>query len=291
MIKKFKCIACGKKFDADDKDSIVCPKCHSDNVTPVKPNFIKPIGIVLALILSVGAGMFITKQVKSTAVKQDESEHTGILDTLLVSESDTASIPTHIEIDPTLLKIIEIQNTTPIYDKSTKSYSFAVAAKNVPDGASVVYELCENYDSQNNIKKVLKTSDDGKFVGIPASKNESSSYFVVANVIDNDGKELTSRNREIGGFDLVVSVAKGLTKEDLQKMINQRDGALQGGNPKISNNVVFSVTNLIDGDREPESFQDIYNNFTFGGWTSVSVVKVEHDSDNRVSKVVLSVKR
>ena len=243
----------------------------------------------MALILSVGAGMFITKQVKSTAVKQDESEHTGILDTLLVSESDTASIPTHIEIDPTLIKGIEIQNSKPVYDKTTKSYSFSVSAKNVPEGASVIYELCENFDPQNNIKKVLKTSEDGKFRGVPSSKNECCSYYVLAKVLDADGQLITSRDREIGGFEDIKPATTRITKEQLQSMINQRDGALQGGNSNISNNVVITITNLNSGDGKPQSFQDVFNYLDFGIWTSVSVVSMDYDSDNRVSKVVLSV--
>lgn len=278
MIKKFKCIACGKKFDADDKDAIVCPKCHSDNVTPVKPNFIKPIGIILALLLSVGAGMFITKQFKGNG------GYTPPEDTfVLTGDSDTIS---YYNINPELVKEIEIKNTKPVYNKATKSYSFSISVKNIPEGARVTYELCEEYDPQNNIKKVLKTSYDGKFEGIPASKNELNTYFVVVSTLGNDGQVVASRDREIDGFEDVKPVTTRITKAQLQSMINRRDIALQGKNHLISNNVVIHVK---EGEIPPETFQDVFNNLKFGIWNSVSVVSVGYDSEDRVNKVVLSV--
>lgn len=282
MIKKFKCIACGKAFEADEMDYIVCPKCHSDNVTPVKPNFIKPIGIVFALFLSIGAGMFVTKQFKgSVAINSDLPG-----DTIVPSPSPEPDIS--IPVDPKLAKI-EIQNSKPVYDKATKSYSFSVSVKNVPEGAKVTYELCEAYDPQNKIKKVLMTSDDGKFKAIPASKNECSTYFVVVNAFGSDGQLQSSRDREIDGFEEVKPVTNRVTKAQLQSMINRRDVALQGGNSNISNSVTIIVNNLGSGENKPQSFQDVYNNLNFDIWSSVSVVDVGYDSENRVSKVILSV--
>lgn len=279
MIKKFKCISCGRKFDADDKDAIVCPKCHSDNVKPVTPNYIKPIGIVLALIISIGAGMFVTKQLKGGG------GFTPSPSPVILGDSDT--IPSPYYPDPELMKEIIIENTKPVYDKTTKSYSLSVSVKNVPEGSKVTYELCEEYDPKNKIKKVLKLSDDGKFNGIPASKNECSTYYVVVTAMGSDGQVLSSRDREIGGFEEVKPVPIRLTKAQLQSMINRRDGALQGGNYQISNSVAIQISE--GGGIAPETFQDVFNNLEFNTWRSVSVVSVGYDSENRVNKVVLSV--
>ena len=284
MIRKFKCIACGKKFDADDKDTIVCPKCHSDNVKPVKPDYLRPIGLALVLLVSVGVGMFVTRQCKGIGQELTEEEKTfDIGDSI---HKDTLA---QYDIDPELLKIVEIQNTAPVYDKKSKSYSLNVSVKNVPNGANVEYELCENYDSMNHVKQIIKTSDDGFFETIPVSRNESKSYFVVITVTGSKGNVLASRYREIGGFDPVIPVSKGLTKEDIQKMINQRDGALQGGDVRISNNVKIVVQNPTAGDKV-QTFQNVFNFLKTGWWESVSVVSVHLDSDNHVTQVVLSVK-
>ena len=280
MIKKFKCIACGKKFDADDKDAIVCPKCHSDNVTPVKPNYLKPIALVLVLLVSVGTGMFVTKQCKSieqtSGIVEPDVRNDEIGDTAIIEH----------DIDPELLKTIEIQNTLPVYDKKTKSYSLNVTAKNIPAEAKVIYELCQDYDPKNHIKKVLMTSDDGRFENVPASKNECSTYFVVVTTLGSDGQVLSSRDHEIGGFEEVKPVSNRITKAQLQSMINRRDIALQGGNHTISNNVVI----LVRGDgSKPDTFQDVFNNLSFGIWQSVSVMSVDYDTEGRINKVVLSV--
>lgn len=279
MIKKFKCVACGKKFDADDKDSIVCPKCHSDNVTPVKPNYIIPIGIFLLLIISIGAGMFVTKQLKGEGNLTPSPKDSIVL-------TDAIDTKSYYDIDPELMKEIIIENTKPAYDKTTKSYNFSVSVKNVPEGSKITYELCGEYDPQNKIKKVLMTSTDGVFESVPASKNELGTYFVVVSVIGKDGQVITSKDREIDGFEDVKPVTTRLAKAQLQSMINRRDRALQGGNHNISNNVVI----LVRGDSyKPETFQDVFNNLEFGIWQSVSVISVDYDSDNRVNKVVLSV--
>lgn len=285
MIRKFKCIACGKKFDADDKDTIVCPKCHSDNVKPVKPNFLKPIGLAVVLLVSVGAGMFVTKQCKS----QDVPDPTPVS---CCSDCDTCRCnpcrcDSVIPIDPILSGKIEIrQENQPVYDKATKSYSLNVIAKNVPAGAKVKYELCQEYDPMNHIKKVLMTSDDGRFENVPPSKNECCTYYVVVTAFGSDGQVLSSRDHEVEGFEEVKPVSERITKAQLQSMINRRDVALQGGNHTISNNVMILVKG--NGSR-PETFQDVYNNLEFGIWRSVSVTGVDYDSDNRVNKVVLSV--
>ena len=188
MIRKFKCIACGKKFDADDKDTIVCPKCHSDNVKPVKPDYLRPIGLALVLLVSVGAGMFVTKQCKSIELESGVVTPEIEIDTI----GDTTKIK-H-DIDPELLKTIEIQNTLPVYDKKTKAYSLNVTAKNIPAGAKVIYELCQEYDPMNHIKKVLMTSDDGNFENVPASKNECSTYYVVVCATE-EGSAIPSQTR------------------------------------------------------------------------------------------------
>ena len=279
MIRKFKCIACGKKFDADDKDTIVCPKCHSDNVKPVKPDYLKPIGLALVLLVSVGAGMFVTKQCKSIELESGVVTPEIEIDTI----GDTTKIK-H-DIDPELLKTIEIQNTLPVYDKKTKAYSLNVTAKNIPAGAKVIYELCQEYDPMNHIKKVLMTSDDGNFENVPASKNECSTYYVVLTALGSDGQVLSTRDHEIGGFEEVKPVSERITKAQLQSMINRRDIALQGGNHTISNNVVI----LVRGDSsKPDTFQDVFNNLEFGIWRSVSVMSVDYDSEGRINKVVLS---
>jgi DNA-directed RNA polymerase subunit RPC12/RpoP len=284
MIKKFKCIACGKKFDADDKDAAVCPKCHSDNITPVKPEYLKHIGFGLVLLVSIGAGMLVTKQCKS------DMDHRGGIDLVPGTETSAEvnsedSLISKYDIDPELLKAIEIQSNKPVYDKKSKTYSLSVTAKNTPKGAKVKYELCEDYNPKNNIKKVLMTSENGKFVGISPSKKDYHTYYVVASVIGSDGQAQII-DREIEGFDEVKPVVNRITKEQLQGMINHRDPALQGGDPRISNSVVF----VTKGNGEADSFQEVFNNIDFNIWNDVTVVSVDYDSDNRVSKVVLSVK-
>jgi DNA-directed RNA polymerase subunit RPC12/RpoP len=284
MIRKFKCIACGKKFDADDKDTIVCPKCHSDNVKPVKPDFLKPIGLAVVLLVSVGAGMFVTKQCKS----QDVLDPTPVsccsdCDTCRCNPCRCDSIPP----DPFISDdVIDIQLNKLDYDKATKSYSLSVTAENLPEGGNVLYELCQEYDPKNNIKKVVMTSNDGVFKNVPASKNECNTYFVVVTVSGDDGQVISSKDREFEGFVEVMHVTSRITKDQLQGMIKRHDAALQGGNHNISNNVMI----LVKGSGlKPETFQDVYNNLEFDVWRSVTVLSVDYDSENRVNKVVLSV--
>lgn len=280
MIKKFKCAACGKKFDADEKDTILCPKCHSDNVAPVKPNYLKIAAFVFGFLVLVGAGVVIPELIKGNSDSGD------VQALIPEEEGDTTVVVKEWCEDVALLDTLKIINSQPVYDKKTKSYSLAVKWNVTITNTTVQYVVFADIDT---LKKV-KTSSDGHFTNLPASQNESYSYYVKSTICSEDGKCSFSKVREIGGFDPVVEVKTRITKEQLQSMINRGDEGLQGRNPSISNNVRISIQNPSSEERI-ESFQDVLSYMDFGIWKSVSVVAVDYDSENHVTKVTLSVRR
>lgn len=283
-MQKFKCISCGELFEADETSQVVCPKCHSDNVTPVvksKLNNNVALGVILLVAVGCGSlgGRFITKWWKGTDMPKEE----------LVAESEVIEQEDSIApiggVESNLPLTLEIVNQPLRYDNKSNTYQLTVAVGNVKDGTKVSYELWKS-DDFSNPKNMVAKSEDGQFTNIQPSNNPVHSYWVVAKVM-KDGM-VTEKNKEITGFRKVEHIDMKVTKEQLQQMINRQDAALQGDNAKFANQVKFTVKG---DDYRPDTFQDVFTQVMLGIWTSVTVTSIGYDANNRVNAVGLTVKK
>ena len=175
-----------------------------------------------------------------------------------------------------------ISNSEPKWDKKKETYSIDIFVKNLPVGANVTYELCETVEP----KKVLQTSNNGKFTGIKSSTNQIHSYWFVATCVN--GGETKIVQKEIEGFVKIESNVRQITKGELQALINKQSTKLSGANSQISGNVKFKVSGAGPGE-SVNAFQDIFDLIGFDIWKSVTVTSIGYDEHNRVNSVSLSV--
>lgn len=159
--KKFKCLSCGQKFEANDRGQVICPHCHSDNVTPCKSNAKKLLPI-FAILFCFLFGYIISR---------------------IIPGSDSKP---RVELDVTILDLT--------WDGSTQTYSFEVSVSNLNEEETVEYELCTEQDEET----VFLSSTNGSFKNIPPSKNEIKSYWLFVTAKSNDKTRKFSQ--EILGF-------------------------------------------------------------------------------------------
>ena len=271
-LRKFECLNCRHRFEADDKEMVTCPQCQSDNIDlarfHIPPGWWKwCLGAVLA-----GAAVWLTLGIDwkkdSTPKTQEE----------VAAEEGGEEAETGMETD-----VLQTSDTTVICNTGlTLPPTFAVSVKNVPQEGSYDVAVLDPYDNT----KVIARSADGRFSGVPASEEDGK--YDLAIIDASTGVLLSAPLRQVG-FIKQEMVAK-MSKEELQQLIKSDDihkGA--GENKQLAPEVKISYTGQVTTAEGPKTLSEVKDMLDFGGWQQATVTSVSYDAMNRVSAVTINV--
>lgn len=268
-MRNFKCKKCGHSFSASESLEVVdCPKCKSDNISPVESNkWITPLLMVVVFTVCGCIGFWGTGMIRES---ENESE-----DTVRPNEPDTSIV------DPTP-KPIEITTITTSFDPVVNDdyvYSFVAHCNldSLDSEKELIYELLPERE-----ETIIMSNSDGKFTGIIPTP--SGTYRFRVRVKDTNQ---TSEPQIVTGFvERPKITITPMSKDELEKKINQGEASLE--RVKISPTVRVNYTNK----REEDSFkslQDVENQFMYGQWSSVRVVSVEYNKENIITAISLEI--
>jgi hypothetical protein len=177
--------------------------------------------------------------------------------------------------------ILDVVVGEPKQDNNTGKYNLTVEIKNLPEKATAEYSI---RDEQTN--NVIVKSNNGKLRNIPA--NESEKYKLLIEWTDSLGVQMSPFETTVTGFKpFEKPKPKPMTVEELESKINKQENLSR--NSKILPNVKLIFTNIQEGETVPETFDEIYNKFTFNKWTSVKVDAVEYDDNNKITSITITI--
>ena len=161
----------------------------------------------------------------------------------------------------------------PVYNESTKSYSFTVVA----EGVGLTYCLADDK------KRDIRSQSSGQFVVPPTSLGVYNVY-----VTDSQGNKsdfVTVRG--------CVAKVKSITKEELQRVLNSKDSnkAIEADfKNRVASGCKFTFVgrNEEEGDA-PRSYNEIIQRVSMGTWSSVSVTSVSVNGSGKLSSAVIRV--
>ena len=194
--------------------------------------------------------------------------------TVLLNDSDTLHLDTEVPLEMAFTSIPE-----PTF--SDGKYSIQVHVDYVPDGAKVIYKICEPFGD----KKVIASSEDGNFTGLPYSEF-SGTYAVIA-IAQKDGKQVAVAEDVLIGFIKQEAVKRKMTVQELQALIDKQDESLLGAgeNAYLAPNVKLTFKGLDAGEAQPDLMGDVFNNLKMRVWSKAKVIDIKHDSINRIKEV------
>ena len=241
---------------ADDYgQDVVCPRCKSDNIRPIEKSYLPIVGKILTAAIAAVIGFIVIP------------EH-HVIDPPPVPPSfppeDSSEI--HPPVPPVISDV-----TYPEREGSSQTYYITVTSES---------QNVSHFELRDGDAVIMK-SQDGKFSGIPASRNEAT-YHVYA--VASDGTE--SNPWIVPGFEPIEIVSKA-TKEEVQRLINTRQSKVADNRKVFAQKVKVTTVDASSDDILPNDFQGIFSNFSWESWESVQVVNLGYDSENRVNAVTV----
>ena len=279
MQKKFECLSCHNQFEADDQTMVKCPKCGSDNVEFAHFHLPKSWwkwSLAVVILISVTIVLSNIDWSNDTPMQQEN---------IVVVEPDTTEI--FVEdadyIDPEPLPI----NITPsiLAGKPTygdDGYSLAIRVKDAPGGKYYVSLL-----EHNGTKEVARSNDGEHFTGIPTSTNDGL-FDVAVFLAANDS--MICSPLPVGGFESQEVVKDVMTKEQLQKLIEDVNSDLTGAQDWIVTNYKLHFTGLSADDTPPVKLSEVQTRLDLL-WDKVTVAKLEYDKNHRITDVYIDVQK
>lgn len=263
-MKKYKCIDCGKVFEAMD-GAETCPQCGSDNITPVKGMSPAVKGLLLGMLcIPVGFGLAL-----------------GI-ETFWDGPSKPI-VPQKDPIDPTpkpvILDIPQIDNVGNL-NLTKDGYSFEVYA-HTEKTASLKYELYLTDASEASY-----VSNDGKFEKV-APTVDGNYILIVTNVNDKSYADTL-----ISGFvQPAEKPVEPLTKADIQKFLNNPSVPLtKAQNSKFAKGYKMSFVGLDSEEPAPIKFHEVLNALDFNAWSRATIIEEpKYDEMNRITFLKIKV--
>lgn len=272
-IQRFVCLNCHQRFQADDTKMVECPHCHSDNVEPESPKKSKIVWMVSAAIIIIGLLSYLLLRDKGVREIGKDPITTFNKD----SDSIIIDVPKEIVIPP------KIEYSPLNYDG--KAYSFSTIVGNAPQQHYRIV-LTVHRDS----KKIIARSEDGKFKGIPPSEAEGGQYDLV---ILDDRDSMLCEPTPVSGFIKRENITQKMSKEQLQELINNGDESLMGDgeNNYLAPSLSLICKGLPSDAQKPESLYDVVERLQNGLWSSVTILRVDYDKDDRISTVEISIEK
>lgn len=161
--------------------------------------------------------------------------------------------------------------TSPAYNEDTKRYTFTVSAS----GSNLKYNLWANSTK-------IKTQDNGIFI---VDGLDWGSYSVY---VTDTRTGMRSKKRTVPGC---LKLFNKLTQSEIQNAFNSGD--YQEGDKLDFSHCLrgckFTFNGLKPSEETPSSYSEIFNRIGLGTWRSVTVWSIQHDSQNRVKKMSITV--
>lgn len=162
----------------------------------------------------------------------------------------------------------------PFYDDAAATYSFTVKAT----GQNLEYHLC-NADGTE-----IRTQNNGSFLSVPYSGTGEYIVYVV------DAKtSLQSPKITVSGCNFKC---RKLTASEVQEAFNSADyqrGERMNFKDRISRNCRYEFADMKSEEDTPISYNEIFNRVCLGIWESVSVLSLDYDETNAVSRMYIKV--
>lgn len=276
MIRKFECHDCKCRFEADDANQVLCPKCNSENVeyahfhVPSKVWKYSIMGLAILVF-----GIIVSKiDWKRSEIPGDEILSQE--DSLAYGRDTTYINETGLSIPPT----INVEHLT--FEET--GYQFEVTVDN-PPATKFYFAIVDSYS-----KKIIAKSKDGAFKDVPYSNADGGVYEV--SLFDTSSDTLIC-NIEKTGFIKQKAVSRKMTVGELQNKIDNRDSSLMGvgENDYLNPDYELNFVGLPNGSVNiPTTLGEVFDKLENEIWESVKVSSLGYDEMNRISKIVLSVK-
>lgn len=279
-LRKFECWHCHRPFEADERQWVECPYCHSDNVDYAcfhlpQGTWKWGVGAAAGVCLAFGLGSIdwrADKEEPEPEPKQvgDTTWHEPPADTVGIKEVKEMGL----EIMPTVNVV-----GTPLFEDG--GYTFTVKVRDAPPGGGYDVVVLDHLDHS----RVVARSADGHFAKVPASTVDGGVYDFALCATGNS--TLLCDPVERAGFISQQTVHQRLSKEQLQELIDRYDDSLggAGGNPYIAPDCKIEFQGLPDGSANaPTNLWDVADKVDMGIW-KVNVEKLEYDKMNRIKVV------
>lgn len=272
MISNFKCKKCGAVFRADDSEFVSCPRCSSDNVTPIrrggggKNYLLIALGVLVAVVVCVIIYLWPDKPV--IPVDTPESDPTTI---------DTTGL------SPSLLPLSLEITDQPKANSSNSTYSLTVGCKNLEKDQKITYGIY-----RMDGRTLVAESTDGNFTNIPASE-DNGIYLIKAHVEGvNDASQPGAF--EQAGFDKIEKVTDKMTVTQIQKIIDKRDISAVYKSPIIKTCKII-YRGISADEYKPKDLGELFSHLNMSDWRGVKVESVTYNSDNYVNSITVTVEK
>lgn len=274
-LKKFECLSCRHRFEADDSQKVVCPQCGSDNVEYARfriPGGVWKWALLVGAVVAAGAGAYWLSNREGREDVEEVLSDSVDIDADTSDTRDTIPIPV-----PETITELPTLTADPL-EYRDGGYTFDVAVRHEPR-AEYYLALLEHRG-----EKVVARADGKHFAHVPPSQDDEGLYDLA--IFDKaSGRKLN--DIPVSGFQ--PPVEQRMTKQQLQQLIDSDDQSLYGVHKQIANDCSLQFTGLpADADR-PARLADVLMKLGIS-WESVTVTSVGYDQDNRISSITFRVK-
>lgn len=271
-LRKFDCLNCHHQFEADDQKEVRCPHCQSDNVEPAR--FRIPGGVWkwggLAALAAVAVIVLLSIDWRGGEAQAEPAVTEAANSTDLASDS---LVIQYVEEETGLKEPPKLICSKPSYDG--KSYSCSVSVQNAPGSSYRIVLLAHRGTT------VIARGDNGQFKDVPPSDAEGGQYDMA--LYDGTKDSLLCDPTPVTGFLPQKSVARKMTMEELQTLIDKGDDSLigDGENDYIAPGCKLHCPDLKTGS----ILYDVIEKVQLGVWTSAKVRGVRYDEKNRIAEI------
>lgn len=288
MANKFKCRDCRHSFLLNAGSDLVCPKCKSDNIEPLKGSSL--VWKLLLFVVMAAVGFFATdtfvvkpgKAVPAAPAQQmvyeDEPEATvEYQQSVSYHEEEPQDLPVVVEeLLPIDSAVFVVSNKALNQD----GFSFIVSCENIPVDYQVEQYML--FLNENDTEPVLVAEANGKFSSDKYFA-ENGKYFIKAIFINNNSTTLKTIDGIVKPADKKEEVKPSrMEMSELESKINASIADKNGGSP------VNKWYKGVGGDARVSTRVTITANGMEKPFTSVDAM-IRHGRTKKVKVKVLSV--
>ncbi len=288
MANKFKCRDCRHSFLLNAGSDLVCPKCKSDNIEPLKGSSL--VWKLLLFVVMAAVGFFVTdtfvvKQGKAVSavapaqqtVYEDEPETTEYQQQVSYHEEEPQDLPVVVEeLLPIDSAVFVVSNKALNQD----GFSFIVSCEHIPVDYQVEQYML--FLNANDAAPVLVAEANGKFSSDKYFA-EDGKYFIKAIFINNNSTTLKTIDGIVKPADKKEEVKPSrMEMSELESKINASIAEKNGGSP------VNKWYKGVGGDARVSTRVTITANGMEKPFTSVDAM-IRHGRTKKLKVKVLSV--
>lgn len=280
MKRKFECWNCKKSFEADDKEWVECPHCHSDNVeyaTFKLPQWIAWVPLVIVLIVGVCYG--ICNLMKSNQPKQETREYGDEVSEQFAQKADSAYLQSGGTIEPSLsMAAIE-------YNEGDGTYNCCIQVDYPPERPWKIVIV-----SKVDKKKVIAESLDGSFEGVPYAEYkeypELKGIYIVR-LLDKETNDPLIDDKEFPNFEKQFTIKTPWTATVLETKLNGGENLTD--NDYLADKHKVIVTNKPANDTTPtNTLREVQEMLHMCNITA-KVISVEYDDMKKICVAKLKI--